>query len=474
MNLFPLCYANDSDALVPELWAQESLAILEENMVMANLVHRDFSPLVASYGDVVNTRRPGEFTMRRKSQSDSVENQDASATNVQVPLNQHVYVTFTIYDEESSLAFKDLVTFYMQPAALEMARAVDKILLGQVHRFLANKAGKLAGMTSSTAKDDILAAREVMNVNKAYVNGRNLVVGPQSETNILATELFIAANQRGDGGTALENARMGRILGFDTYMDQNVPYRALLNADTRTLNHATGAAAGATGNIAVTATGLPVAGEFIWFTGDQQPQIASAVSESGGNMDGITLVDAYKNAVSANAVGYAFSNCDVDLAGHTSANSSITAYAAGYDKKIRLDGITASKQPVAGQLLAFGTTTGRHTYTIVQVEIVNTTTVYVWLDRPLAAAIANNDLAYPGPHGAMNFAFHRDALALVSRPLAVPNRALGVQSAVGVYNDLAMRVAMQYDITTQGTRVTLDMLLGVALLDADLGCVLLG
>jgi len=34
MNLFTLtCYANDNDAMVPELWAQESLAILEENMV---------------------------------------------------------------------------------------------------------------------------------------------------------------------------------------------------------------------------------------------------------------------------------------------------------------------------------------------------------------------------------------------------------------------------------------------------------
>ena len=470
MNLFPLCYANDNDALVPELWAQESLAILEENMVMANLVHRDFSPLVASYGDVVNTRRPGEFKMRRKAQTDSVENQDAVATNVQVPLNQHVYVTFTIYDEESSLAFKDLVTFYMQPAALEMARAVDKILLGQVHRFLANKAGKLAGMTSATAKDDILAAREVMNVNKAYVSGRNLVVGPQSETNILATELFIAANQRGDGGTALENARMGRILGFDTYMDQHVPYRALLTADTRTLNHATGAAAGATGNIAMTATGLVTVGEFVWFTGDQQPQIIAAETNGGANLTGMTLVDAYKNAVAANAVGYAFNKCLVDLAGHTG----VTAYPAGYDKKIRLDGITANKQPVAGQLLAFSTTTTRHTYTILQVEIVDATTVYVWLDRPLVTAIVNNEVAFPGPHGAMNFAFHRDALALVSRPLAVPNRALGVQSAVGVYNDLAMRVAMQYDITTQGTRVTLDMLLGVALLDVNLGCVLLG
>ncbi len=27
------CYANDNDAFVPEVWAMEGLAVLEENMV---------------------------------------------------------------------------------------------------------------------------------------------------------------------------------------------------------------------------------------------------------------------------------------------------------------------------------------------------------------------------------------------------------------------------------------------------------
>jgi hypothetical protein len=96
----------------------------------------------------------------------------------------------------------------------------------------------------------------------------------------------------------------------------------------------------------------------------------------------------------------------------------------------------------------------------------------VWLDKPLTAAVTAADLAFPGPHGSMCFAFHRDALALVSRPLALPSGSLGVQAAVGSYNDLAMRVAMQYDISSQGTIVTLDMLCGVAVLDTNLGCVL--
>ena len=57
-------YANDNDALIPELWARESIAVLEENMVMGQLVHRDFSMDVADYGDVVNTRSINPLPIR--------------------------------------------------------------------------------------------------------------------------------------------------------------------------------------------------------------------------------------------------------------------------------------------------------------------------------------------------------------------------------------------------------------------------
>jgi hypothetical protein len=277
---------------------------------------------------------------------------------------------------------------------------------------------------------------------------------------MLKTELFIAANQRGDGGTALEEARLGKVLGFDTYMDQNVNYAALANADTLTLNHTAGASIGDTGNKACTASSAATVGAYVWFTGEGQPHEVKAIT---GTLTGITLVDAYKYAVSANAVGYAFEPAVVGA-----------TYAAAYQKGITLNTIAANKLPVIGQLLSFGTDAGgdRKEYTIIETDSVNTTSVIVWLDRPLEVGVTAADLAFPGPHGSWNFAFHRDALALVSRPLALPSSTLGVQAAVGSYNDLAMRVAMQYDITAQGTIVTLDMLCGVAVLDTNLACVL--
>ena len=48
---------NDNDAYVPEVWAEESLMILENNMVAANLVYRDFEDEKKDYENAVFVRR---------------------------------------------------------------------------------------------------------------------------------------------------------------------------------------------------------------------------------------------------------------------------------------------------------------------------------------------------------------------------------------------------------------------------------
>ena len=45
----------------------------------------------------------------------------------------------------------------------------------------------------TNAKDYVLDARERLNVNKAPLDGRRLVMAPTAETAMLKTELFIAA-----------------------------------------------------------------------------------------------------------------------------------------------------------------------------------------------------------------------------------------------------------------------------------------
>jgi hypothetical protein len=111
---------------------------------------------------------------------------------------------------------------------------------------------------------------------------------------------------------------------------------------------------------------------------------------------------------------------------------------------------------------------------VIESELTNTGEQTIYVDRPLENALADNDLAFPGPAGAFNWALHRDALALVSRPLALPNERMGVMAANATYNGVSMRVTMQYDINAGGTTVNFDMLAGVAVLDTKLAVVLQG
>lgn len=460
------CYANDNDAFVPEIWANEGLVILEENMVMANLVHRDFEDEVAEFGDVVNTRRPGTFQIRRKKDGTTLTQQDANATNVKVPLDQWFYTSFTIKDGEASKSFQDLVSVYLVPGMQTIARAVDRAILGRVHAYLGGptqRVGRLRKLDAINSKDAVLEAREILNVNKAYPDGRRLVLSPSSETALLKNELFIRANERGDGGNALENAMLGRILGFDTYMGQNVNSVATgLDSATGTVTNALTAGGGGSQVVAVTGYVTNV-GEFAVVDGNDQPTFVTVTTNAAGNTTAVTLNEANKFATLAGAEITVYKKCDVK-----------GAYPVDYSEGIVVDGFTAAKAPQVGQVIAFGTGSGRRTYTVIESYSSTPGEQTLYVDRPLEVAVADNDLAFPGPAGALNWAFHREAIALVTRPLARPNERMGVMAGTANHNGVGMRVTMQYDIQAGGTVVNLDLLAGVAVLDPALCVVLLG
>jgi len=74
----------------------------------------------------------------------------------------------------------------------------------------------------------------------------------------------------------------------------------------------------------------------------------------------------------------------------------------------------------------------------------------------------------------------QDALALVTRPLALPYTRMGAMGVMGVmaavvpHHGIGMRVLMQYDINAGGTVVNCDILAGVAVLDSGLLVPVLG
>ena len=456
---------NDNDAYVPEHWAMESLMILEESMVMSRLVHRDFQSQVANFGDVVNTRRPSKFYSSRKIDTDDVTEQDAISTNVQVPLDQHHYNSFIIKDGEGSKSFKSLVDTYLRPAIQAVGRGVDRSVVGQVHRFIGNTTvGRLGGLSSANARTQLVEANEKMNLNNVPGEDRRIVLSPTSESAMLNTDLFVASDQSGTT-EALRRARIGQLFNFDIYRAVNTPTVSDVATDVAsgTVTSAIAAGTAATSQ-AVTLTGHEAqVGEWATVAGNDQPQYVTAATVGSGNTTAVTLDSTTVFASSAGAVLKVYQGV-----------LATAAYAVGWSKEISVDGWTNAPQP--GQLIATGTGATRKIYAIIEsrVDPTNSSNQLILLDRPLEVAIADNDGLFPGPAGSFNLAFHPNALAFVTRPLALPNSSLGVMSAIADYNDLSIRLTMQYDSKKQGTRVTADLLSGVALLDAELACLFLG
>jgi hypothetical protein len=465
INAALICF--DNSPYIPELWAREGLAILVEDMVMGSLVHRDFESNIAKFGDVVHTARPAERSIRRRTDSDDYDTTATSATDVPVSLNQWFYDSFIIKDGEQSMSFADLVQKHLDPAMQSMSRAIDRAVYGRISALLktpTTRAGRLGALSNSNAKDYVLDAREMLHVQKAYELGRNLVLAPSSETAMLKTDLFVKVNESGSDA-ALRRGFLGKILGFDTFRDNNAnSINSTSAVDTAAGTVTAALAAGELASSeATTITGYNVVvGEFVTIAGNDQPQYVTARTLNGADTDDVTLNEANKYASGAGAA----------LTIYKAATAVDAAYAAGWAKAIPVTH-TSGKPPQVGQLLAFGTST-RHTYTIIEVAVVSATKTQVWLDRPLEVAVAENDKAFPGPTGSINLAFHRDAIALVSRPVAEPPNGTGVMSAIGSHNGVGMRVVMQYDSVKGGTRVNFDLLAGVAILDPNLAVILLG
>lgn len=449
------------DAYTPELWAEEGVAILEENMVAANLVHRDFEDKIQSYGDTVNTRKPGELEANFKTSADEVTVQTPTATSIPVVLNRHMETTFMIKDADQSKSFKDLVVEYLQPAMLAMARKLDLIVLSQVFQFLVNTSGQVDQLSGSNADAYLLACRLKLNQNKAYVDDRNLILTTVSETALLSDPKFTDANRVGDDGTALRKASLGQKYGFDIFMAQNTPYSLAASTDkvTGAINNGSGYAVGIKTFTVDNFSAAITAGSWISIAGDNTPlQVVSTVG--AGTPTSITTVQGLKTAVVNDAAVYVWGVGQVNNVG---------GYAADWPKKIVYD--TFTLDPQVGQGLTFGTGTSGAIYGIIGVD---TTAKTITLDRPLEAAIADDAKINLLPAGSYNWAFHRNAIALVCRPLALPMSGTGARSGEAEYNGLKMRVVFSYDARKQGTMVTVDMLLGIKLLDINLGAQMLG
>lgn len=449
-------FANDISAFVPQFWANEALVLLEENLIAANLVHRDFEDQLQSYGDTVNIKKPGTLQAKRKVDCEDVTIQDLTATSTSVVLNQQVHTSFLICDGDMSKSSEDLIEEFLRPAVLAQVRWVDKLVLSQYAQFLPYSTGNLLGLNSSNAKDYLLDTRKMLNDKLIPFDSRLGLLNSATETDLLKLDIFTHADKVGDEGTALREAWLGRKFGMDLWMDQNMPTVAAGNTSvTGAINFAAGYQIGQT---ALVVDGFSAAiANGSWVVVDGLPyRVVSTVG--GATPTTITVTPALTRAVADNAVVRVYTSAAVNMVG---------GYPAGHLKEITIDGTVVA--PRVGQAITFGANTTGAIYTVLEATLTT-----ILLDRPLEAAIADDAQVNLGPAGNFNFFFTRNAIALVVRPLAAPKPGAGALASTVSNETMTMRVTIAYLPVKQAHLVTLDFLAGIKVLDPTLGVVMGG
>jgi hypothetical protein len=89
--------ANVASAIV-KLVAADALPALVGNLVMGNLVNRDYEPVLAQAGDTVNIPIPPVLVANNIAEGGTVQTQNPNLGNAQIVLNTHAEATFQIPD----------------------------------------------------------------------------------------------------------------------------------------------------------------------------------------------------------------------------------------------------------------------------------------------------------------------------------------------------------------------------------------
>ena len=120
-----------NEFIKPSVVAREALMVLENNLIMANLIHRDYSSeFVAGVGDTVTIRKPAKFVAHNFTGNIIV--QDATEGKEAVKLDHFRDVSFKVTSKEMTLDIRDFSKQLIEPAMMAVAQGVDEDILNVV------------------------------------------------------------------------------------------------------------------------------------------------------------------------------------------------------------------------------------------------------------------------------------------------------------------------------------------------------
>lgn len=214
--------SNLAQAIV-KLVAADALPALVGNLVMGNLVNRDFEATLSQAGNTVNVTIPPAMTANNIAEGGEIANQAPDAGNAQIVLDTHAEASFQIPDVTKVIAVPELLKLYMQPAIIALAERVERDLLALSTQFTANSPLGAAGTAITEASVDA-AETALFSAKVPGSQSKYLVVDPVAYSQLRQIPRFSEYHTAGEAGLrSVIDGNVGRLKDFYVFRSQFVP-----------------------------------------------------------------------------------------------------------------------------------------------------------------------------------------------------------------------------------------------------------
>lgn len=202
--------------LTPQIIANEALMVLQSNLTMANLVHRDYSKEFVKVGDTITVRKPAKFVAKNFTGQTSA--QDITEGSIPVKMDRFRDITVNVGAKELTLDIKNFSEQVITPAMQAIAQAIDADLLA----VGISKAGKKVEVSAEPVISDIAGVGKALDMSKAPRANRRLVLPPTTLYKYNTLDNFAKQCYKGDS-EALKESEIGKVYTCETFMSQNCP-----------------------------------------------------------------------------------------------------------------------------------------------------------------------------------------------------------------------------------------------------------
>ncbi len=408
--------------VTPTLIAKEALMQLENSMVMGNQIHREYKKeFTGGQGSTVSIRKPVKFYT---ADGASRVNQDVEEKNTSIAVDQRKHVSWKFSTQDLTLTIEEYSERYIKPACITLANTVDKSLHG-LYSSVWNAVGTPGTTPASFAS--LAAAAQRMDEMAVVSDQRSMVLNPAARYAVAGNQLTLDAVGT-KGKSAYEKAMLGEIAMFDTFSSQNV------------LSHTTGTHS--TGSTPLV---------------NGASQNVTYANATGANTQSL-ITDGWANSTAVLTAGDVFTIAGVYAVNPVPGEGTTGKTVMDYLQQFTVTAAASSDG------------SGDATLTISPAIITSgpyQTVDAAPADNAVITVLGTEATAYP-----QNLGFHKNAFALVTVPLEMPD---GVAfKARESANGLSVRVVKDYDIEEDEDIIRMDILYGRKAIYPDLAARLFG